>query len=319
MNEAYAVLQNVLQEAGLSYSPVPAQELCLFRGAGEHGLWRGAAKIWPEVARFSIYVMLPQRVPAEARPLVAEYLTRVNYELPMGCFVLDYGDGEVRYQHGVSYAGFTLSPQLAHNQLAAALAAADACFPRVLALLHGAQLTPAQAEAFVEAQLRAGLAQTRTALDNLLALQPPPESPAAPEANGRTETITNGRSLAHDLLGFTPTDLEQNPQQVREKIDAFFNALKSFITNVTASDDASLAAARAQLQSFRQTLAQHGIATNEEMASLPDQVNALARQKAADRQAQFAADLQKLAERIRETAVALSAPSPQPADRSTPQ
>ncbi len=319
MDRAFDVLQNALQKAGLPYSLLPDQWLCLFQNAGAYGLWRGAAKIWPDVARFSVYVMLPQYVPAAARPLISEYLTRVNYELPMGCFVLDFGDGEVRYQHGLSYAGCELSAQLVQNQLGAALEAADGCFPAVLALLHGARLTPAQAEAWVEAQLRAGLAQTRTALSNLLAMHQPPEPPAtAPEAN-RPEIAANGRSLAHDLLGFTPAELEQQPEQVREKIDALFNGLKSFFTNVTAEDAAALDAARAQMQSVRRTLERHGIATSSHMEQLPDKINTLFRQEAQEQNARFAAELQQLANQIRETAVTLSASSTQPTNRSTTQ
>lgn len=179
------------------------------------------------------------------------------------------------------------------------------------------QITREQAEALVEAQLREGLAQTKNALSNLLALQQTsePEPPSsAPEPDGRSDPSTDGRSdgrsLAHDLLGFTPTDLEQDPELVKEKIDTFFNGIKSFLENVTSKEETDLEAARTQMQSFRRTLDKHGIATHNNMEQLPDKINDLFRDEPQDRDAQFAADLEKLADKIRETAVALSTPRP---------
>jgi hypothetical protein len=40
----------------------------------------------------------PMNVKQQARPQVAEYLTRVNFGLKIGNFEMNYADGEVRYQ-----------------------------------------------------------------------------------------------------------------------------------------------------------------------------------------------------------------------------
>lgn len=173
------------------------------------------------------------------------------------------------------------------------------------------QITREQAAAFIEAQFRDGLTQTKTALSGLLALdqdpQPEPTTPiSTPEVN--PVSSVDSHALAHDLLGFTPADLEQDPEQVKEKVDALFQGIKSFLQNVTSGDAADLDAARSQIQSLRGTLTRHGITTNDTMETLPDQINALFHDKPQNREEQFAADLQKLADRIRETAVSLAPP-----------
>ncbi len=47
---------------------------------------------------FTIYSVLPMKVSEEKRSAAAEYITRANYGLILGCFELDYEDGEVRYK-----------------------------------------------------------------------------------------------------------------------------------------------------------------------------------------------------------------------------
>lgn len=178
------------------------------------------------------------------------------------------------------------------------------------------QITREEAEAIIEDQLRKGLAQTQAALRNLLALnQAAPAETSTPESEA--ENPVNGRSLAHDLLGFTPTELEQNPEQIKEKLDTLFNGIKSFLENVTADSEEGLEAAHTQMQSFRQTLDKHGIATHDNMEQLPDKIHDLFHHEPQDRDAQFAADLQKLADKIRETAVSYQSPPPPPQSHDT--
>lgn len=178
------------------------------------------------------------------------------------------------------------------------------------------QITTEQAAAFVEAQLRDALAQTQTALGNLLTLEQRPQ-PEPEQKQPEPQPTSAGANLAHDLLGFTPADLEQDPELVKEKVDALFNGIKSFLQNVTAKEETGLDAARAQMQSFRHTLDRHGIATHDNMEQLPDKINDLFRYEPQDRNAQFATELQKLADKIRETAVALSASSSHAPNPST--
>lgn len=165
------------------------------------------------------------------------------------------------------------------------------------------QISRKEADAFIETQFRDGMAQTKDALSNLLALEQ--------EAKIESETLepepksaTDGAALAHDILGFSLAELEENPDLAKEKIDTFFNGLKSFIQNVTSSDENDLDTARTQMQTLRGKLDKHGVTTNDAMDQLPNKINELF-QPNPDREAQFAADLKKLADKIQETAISL--------------
>ncbi|MBR1953062.1 MAG: YbjN domain-containing protein [Lentisphaeria bacterium] len=50
------------------------------------------------------YHILPVSAKIKERPLQAEFLTRVNYNLARGCFEMDFSDGEIRYKHRISLA-----------------------------------------------------------------------------------------------------------------------------------------------------------------------------------------------------------------------
>jgi len=49
-------------------------------------------------SRFTTLVTYPFRVPEEKRVLAARYISRVNYQLLLGCFELDFSDGELQYK-----------------------------------------------------------------------------------------------------------------------------------------------------------------------------------------------------------------------------
>ena len=48
---------------------------------------------------FTTLVNLPLNVPEKKRHLAASYISAVNYGLLLGCFELDFRDGEIRYKN----------------------------------------------------------------------------------------------------------------------------------------------------------------------------------------------------------------------------
>ena len=42
--------------------------------------------------------VFPLHAEEKARPAIAEFLTRANYEINLGCFDMDFEDGEIRYK-----------------------------------------------------------------------------------------------------------------------------------------------------------------------------------------------------------------------------
>lgn len=47
---------------------------------------------------YSMISVFPLHAEEKARPAIAEFLTRANYEINLGCFDMDFEDGEIRYK-----------------------------------------------------------------------------------------------------------------------------------------------------------------------------------------------------------------------------
>ena len=48
--------------------------------------------------RFTTFVTFPFRVPEKKRAIAASFISRANYKLLLGCFEMDYRDGEIRFR-----------------------------------------------------------------------------------------------------------------------------------------------------------------------------------------------------------------------------
>jgi hypothetical protein len=66
------------------------------RFCGRNGDYTMFAHAPEEPAQILVFTYCPVKVPEERRPLVADYLNRVNYGLVVGCLEMDPSDGEVR-------------------------------------------------------------------------------------------------------------------------------------------------------------------------------------------------------------------------------
>lgn len=79
---------------------------------GDSGQWVVVAEVRPSYQRFICFSILPERVPAERRAAVAEYLARVNHGVSYGNFDLDFDTGEVRYRTSIDVADEKLTEGL---------------------------------------------------------------------------------------------------------------------------------------------------------------------------------------------------------------
>jgi hypothetical protein len=96
---------------------------------GQNGTFTGLF-VPDEVARkVAVYVLAPFQVPEPARPRVAELLVRINYDLGLGRFDMDFGDGELRYFTAIDVTGSTLAPHQLHVMLMSALTTLDGLLP----------------------------------------------------------------------------------------------------------------------------------------------------------------------------------------------
>jgi hypothetical protein len=118
---------------------------------GKNGQTTCFARIMPELEQFLFYVIAPLKAPEDARPAVAEYITRANYGLRIGNFELDFSDGEVRYKSSLDFEGEVLTPQLIKNAIYPAVQTMDRYLAGLMRVIYGSQ-PPAEAIAEIEGQ-----------------------------------------------------------------------------------------------------------------------------------------------------------------------
>ena len=106
--------------------------------------WEGANGTWPcflhareRDEQLLIYSVMAEHVPAERRPAVVEFLTRVNYAMAIGNFEMDYDDGEVRYKTSVDVEGDHLSVAMARQLFDFNVATMDLFLPGIEAVVRG--------------------------------------------------------------------------------------------------------------------------------------------------------------------------------------
>ncbi len=91
-------LKRVFLENGWPYSEVAGAPVLLSELSGPEGSWDFYAHAVEEKDLVLLYSIAPDRVPAERRLQVSEFLTRANHGLADGNFELDFDDGEVRFK-----------------------------------------------------------------------------------------------------------------------------------------------------------------------------------------------------------------------------
>jgi hypothetical protein len=149
---AFARVGKFLEEDG--WHPQKLEETHVYRMyfSGKNGEIACFAQVRVELEQFLFYAITPLRVPEEARPVVAEYLTRANYGLRIGNFEMDYADGEVRYKSSIDFEGETLSDNLIRNTIYPAIQTMDHYLPGLMAVMYGGK-TPLDAITEIETNM----------------------------------------------------------------------------------------------------------------------------------------------------------------------
>lgn len=115
--QAFTTLEQFLHENQWRPQRVDAQYMYRLIYSERNEQFTCYAQIRLEVEQFAFYVIAPLQTPESARPVMAEFLTRVNYGLWIGNFEMDWKDGEVRYKSSLDFEGVPLTPQLIRNAI----------------------------------------------------------------------------------------------------------------------------------------------------------------------------------------------------------
>lgn len=142
-----ALLETVeawLEGRGWEHERLPGRDVLRFAFEGDEERWACYAEAQEQYERVVFYSVAPYNVPVEQRAAVAEYITRVNYDLAIGNFELDYADGEVRFKTSLDVKGAQLTQTLVERAVIPNLHAMNTYLPGVAALVGGDDQTPVQ-------------------------------------------------------------------------------------------------------------------------------------------------------------------------------
>jgi hypothetical protein len=123
----HETVDGLLREWAWSFERNDADLLTL-RFQGASGEWTVLILTEEEKQLCIVYSVFPAIIPPERRADALEWISRINYELPIGSFELDATDGELRFRSGLDTEGTWLSQELLSNLLSTNLAVMDLYF-----------------------------------------------------------------------------------------------------------------------------------------------------------------------------------------------
>ncbi|MGO4547996.1 YbjN domain-containing protein [Paenibacillus sp. 2TAB23] len=109
-------------------------DLLSVKFSGDSGQWTVLIATDEDKSLCLIYSVYPVMVPEARRSDAMDWMTEVNYNLPIGCFEMDLADGELRFRSGIDVERDRLSTELLSNLLTTNMAVMDMYFTELAQL-----------------------------------------------------------------------------------------------------------------------------------------------------------------------------------------
>lgn len=104
---------------------------------GQNGSWMCYTRILPDLDQVIFYSVCPVSVPTVALSTMTEFLCRVNADLSLGNFEMDFSLNSVRFRTSLDVTDVGLAPLLFRNLVFHNLAVMDIYLPEVLGIVAG--------------------------------------------------------------------------------------------------------------------------------------------------------------------------------------
>ena len=119
------------------FERVESRSILRLRFQGQNDQWLCLAEVRESLRQLVFYSIGPAKMPEARRGEVCEFLMKVNYELAVGCFDLDFDDGEVRFRTSLDVEGCELTAALIRNAVYTNVLTMDRYLPGMMAVLEG--------------------------------------------------------------------------------------------------------------------------------------------------------------------------------------
>ncbi len=103
--------------------------------SGKNGRFSAIAIADDQRRSFEFYTVCPLTVPEEKRPMIAELIARINWNLLLGSFDLDMDDGEIRFRTSIKLGKDQLSEEILLHTIFSNVVSMDLKFPGLAAAI----------------------------------------------------------------------------------------------------------------------------------------------------------------------------------------
>ncbi len=160
MANVFETIVNFFKEDDWQVSQVEGETVLEMGFTGDNGNWMcyAHAQEDEDVAQCIFYSICPIKVMESKRGMVAEFLTRANYDLAIGNFELDFADGEIRYKTSIDVKNASLNAKLCQNLVYTNVMMMDKYLPGIMAVVYG-DLLPTNAISALENSRESHLAE----------------------------------------------------------------------------------------------------------------------------------------------------------------
>jgi hypothetical protein len=127
-----------------------SEDLSIFTDfRGEVGTYRIFARVDAVDSLFQVFGHSPIRIPAGARPAIAETVARINCGLKVGKFEMDFDEGDLRFQAAQILTDDDLDELTIQRLIGTTMSTLDMYLPAILSVIYGNDL-PKDAVGYVE-------------------------------------------------------------------------------------------------------------------------------------------------------------------------
>jgi hypothetical protein len=122
-------VKKYFQEHGFKFFQPDAEKPTFFLGIGtSKGTFQCIVDVQEAKERLLMLSIFPTLAPPHLRASLAAILMRINYNLFLGHFELDFTDGEIRFKTSLIYADAKVTPKMMDAFITSNLASVDAHF-----------------------------------------------------------------------------------------------------------------------------------------------------------------------------------------------
>ena len=150
----FNVIVSMLQINNLQFAKAEDATILWFRVKGSNGEWTCYAYSKEIERQLVLYSVFPYKIKLYKLPAVAEFIARVNYDMMIGNFELNFDTGEVRYKTSVDLGIHIFEHTMLQSLMEANFACMDTYFEGLMKIIYS-NISPQEVVTTIECELDA--------------------------------------------------------------------------------------------------------------------------------------------------------------------